>query len=149
MIFLDTMALLYYVSDSPRLPAILREEIVSTETVYVSVASIWEIGIKGNLGRFRVGWSEFSSSAALETLVATCRSEKFLVLPINADHACVAPFLPGDHKDPFDRMIVAQAVERNATLLSNDAALDMLSPALRRKWEAPTRKLPSAHERCR
>ena len=137
------MALLYYVSDSPRLPTSLRDEITNSDTVYVSAASIWEIGIKGNLGRFGIGWRGFTSVSALERLVETCRNEDFTLLPITGQHACVAPFLEGPHKDPFDRMIVAQAIERDAMVLSSDAALDTLSPALRRKWAEPDRKPPT------
>ena len=144
MIFLDTMTLLYYFADNPRLPASLRAEIISNPSVYVSTASIWEIGIKGSLGKLGVGWTDFTSSSAVEKLVATCKTEGFGLVPISDSHACTAPFLSGPHKDPFDRMIVAQALERDATLLSSDAALDSLSPALRRRWADSGRKPPKS-----
>jgi PIN domain nuclease of toxin-antitoxin system len=143
MIFLDTMALLFFVNGDERLPLAAREEILTSHTVSVSVASIWEAGIKGKLGKLYFLGEALNSPQALERLVARCREEEIEVVPIQPQHACAAPFLAGGHKDPFDRMIVAQALERHATLLSSDAALDALSPALRRKWAEPTRKPPS------
>jgi PIN domain nuclease of toxin-antitoxin system len=143
MIFLDTMALLYFVNGEERLPIALREEILNAQSVCVSVASIWEIGIKGRLGRLDFLGHKLDTAEAVERLVAKCREEGLELIAIQPEHVCAAPFLKGMHKDPFDRMIVAQALERNATLISSDATLDSLSPALRRRWAEADRRPPA------
>ena len=141
MILLDTMALLFFIEGETALPEALRAEIKNDSVVYVSAASIWEIGIKSRSGKLDFDGDEFDSRK-LNELTEICREQGFTLLPITEAHACSAPFLPGTHKDPFDRMIVAQALERNAVLLSNDRKLDSLSPDLRRRWDEVKRKPP-------
>ena len=143
MIFLDTMALLYFLAGSQEFSNELRNEILGEPTVFVSVASFWEIGIKGKSGKLDLDGVPIATEEDVAELIETTRAQGFQVVPITEHHACSAPFLHGTHKDPFDRMIVAQALERNATLLSSDSALDKLSPSLRRKWAEPVRKPPS------
>ena len=133
MIFLDTMALLYFVNGDQRFPIELRKQL-SSGKVLVSVATIWEIGIKGRSGKLDFLGNPIMSADHLRPLIEKCEQEAFQIVPISPGHASIAPFLDGDHKDPFDRIIVAQALEQDATLFSSDAALDSLSPALRRRW---------------
>jgi PIN domain nuclease of toxin-antitoxin system len=134
MIFLDTMAFLYFMEDSLRMPRELHDAIVSSPTVYVSVASVWEIGIKACRAKLTIDGNAIGSSDALRRMVRAAHEQNLIVLPVTAEDAIEAPFLVADHKDPFDRMIVAQAIERGATLFSSDSTLDSLSPALRRRW---------------
>ena len=140
MIFLDTMALLYFLGGSRAMPVELREAIISTPVVYVSVASFWEIGIKGSAGKVDLDGRSISTPNDVEELLQSSKAQGFHVLPISEPDVLRAPFLGGPHKDPFDRMIVAQALERNAVLFSNDAILDSLSPALQRRWADPTNR---------
>jgi PIN domain nuclease of toxin-antitoxin system len=82
---------------------------------FVSVASIWKIGIKHELGKLIL-------PVALDTLVTVSRERFDLqVLSIGADHALVAPTLPPHHKDPFDRMLVAQALVEGLTPAASPA----------------------------
>lgn len=84
---------------------------------FVSVASIWEIGIKHVLGKLTL-------PAPVDTLVTASRERFDLqLLPIGAEHALLAPTLPPHHKDPFDRMLVAQALVEGLTLVTADTAL--------------------------
>ncbi len=84
---------------------------------FVSVVSIWEIGIKHALGKLTL-------PVPLDALVAaSCERFDLEVLPVGAKHALLAPTLPPHHKDPFDRMLVAQALVEGLTLITADAAL--------------------------
>jgi PIN domain nuclease of toxin-antitoxin system len=143
MIVLDTMALLYFLGGSEKLPKQLRREILDASVAGVPAASIWEIGIKGKSGRLDLDGKLIDTQVALEEMVANCKEQNLEIIAITPEDVCCAPFLGGAHKDPFDRMIVAQALERNATLISSDATLDSLSPALRRRWAEPERRPPA------
>jgi PIN domain nuclease of toxin-antitoxin system len=92
----------------------------------VSVASAWEITTKVRLGKLRGGEPLVSDFAGV------LQREAFHSLPISLDHAVRAGLLPGPHRDPFDRMLIAQAQVENAGLVSNEAIFD--SYAVRRVW---------------
>lgn len=140
MIVLDTMAVLYFLGGSESFRQHLRQELDASPRVCISVASFWEIGIKGRAGKLDLDGKPIDTPSALRELIEECQRAGFELIPINEQHVCAASYLPGTHKDPFDRMIVAQALERDATLFSSDASLDALSPDLRRKWASPTRR---------
>jgi PIN domain nuclease of toxin-antitoxin system len=126
-LLLDTHALLWWLSDDPALPASARKLIArASNTVLVSAASAWEIATKVRLGKLPdagdlVG--DFSGYLARE------RFESFTV---SVEHAVRAGLLPGPHKDPFDRMLIAQAQAENVPIVSNDAAFDNYK--VRRLW---------------
>jgi len=80
----------------------------------VSAASIWEVGIKAALGKLAADPSE---------LLAEVEPAGFRLLPVGGDHAAAVSLLPALHKDPFDRMLIAQAKTEPLLLLTNDAAL--------------------------
>ncbi|MGH6896760.1 MAG: type II toxin-antitoxin system VapC family toxin [Geminicoccaceae bacterium] len=112
---LDTHILLWWISDDPKLRADIRETITDPgHDVAVSVASIWEAAIKRALGKLR-----FETPILLDTL----SRGGIRVVPITADHALAAGDLPRHHDDPFDRMLVAQALAEGLTLISRDARL--------------------------
>ena len=123
----DTHALLWWLSDDPALPASARKLIArASNTVLVSAASAWEIATKVRLGKLPdagdlVG--DFSGHLA---------RERFESLTISMEHAVRAGLLPGPHKDPFDRMLIAQAQAENVPIVSVDAAFD--SYKVRRLW---------------
>jgi PIN domain nuclease of toxin-antitoxin system len=126
-LLLDTQALLWWLADDPWLSSSARKIISRpTNTVMVSAASAWEIAIKVRLGKLR-GAEELASEFA-DRLAA----EKFQELNITSDHAIRAGFLAGPHKDPFDRMLVAQSQAENLPLISNDEIFD--SYKVRRIW---------------
>lgn len=141
---LDTHVLLWYLTDDPQLPRSLKEQISKQPLVYVSAAVIWEIAIKGSLGKLALGKKSLNSRAAIEEIIAECAAQHFEFLDISAAQAAQAPFLKSDHRDPFDRLLAAQAVERGLMLISCDIAFDQLSPG-HRLWtegQAATRKRP-------
>ena len=116
-LLLDTHLLLWSVAASRRLPAEAREALTDVENaVLYSAASIWEIAIKSTLGRrdFRV---------SLPHLLRALARTGFAELPVSAAHAARVASLPDLHKDPFDRLLVAQAFAEPLVLLTNDAQL--------------------------
>ena len=117
-LLLDTHLLLWSVANSGRLPREARELLEDNDNVvYYSAANIWEIAIKSSLRRkdFRVD---------LTQLMATLPVMGFIELPITAVHAARVAELPFIHRDPFDRLLIAQSIVEPLTLLTNDALLD-------------------------
>jgi PIN domain nuclease of toxin-antitoxin system len=95
-------------------------------TLIVSAASAWEIAIKVRLGKFPTGTDLAADFSGL------IEREGFQLLAISAEHAIRAGLLPGPHKDPFDRMLIAQAQAENIPIISNEASFE--SYGLRRLW---------------
>ncbi len=113
-LLLDTHALLWWLAAAP-MTAESRARIADPDAlVAVSSASIWEISIKRAAGRLRF------QGAMTDHLAAGA----FEPLPISLEHAERAGGLPPHHRDPFDRMLVAQAQAEQLTLVSRDAAFD-------------------------
>ncbi|HWG85329.1 MAG TPA: type II toxin-antitoxin system VapC family toxin [Deinococcales bacterium] len=115
-LLLDTHVFLWWVGDDERLSGPARDAISHEDnTVLVSVASAWEIAIKASQGRLEVP----------EDVAAFVRSQAaqndFQLLPVHLSHAAAVRELPWHHRDPFDRMLVAQAIVEEATLVTNDA----------------------------
>lgn len=110
---LDTHLLLWTISQPSRLSATTRKKIQSAE-VYVSAASIWEISIKAALGKLKADPTD---------VLAAVEPTGFSMLPITGQHAAKVAELPTLHKDPFDRMLIAQASIEPMILLTNDDAL--------------------------
>lgn len=109
---LDTHTLLWWLADDPALPGPVREIIRDpNQAMLVSAASSWEISIKRALGKLR----------APDELLAILEEEGFQELPISWAHAQQAGRLPPIHRDPFDRMLIAQALLQGMTLLTADA----------------------------
>lgn len=126
-VLLDTHALLWLVSDPSKVaPAALDVLSDPSTTVSVTAASAWEIGIKTRLGRLD---GQTLLSAWSEVLAGMNTVE----LPIESADAILASQLPWDHRDPFDRVIVAQALRRNLTIVTRDARIleESLTPTLK------------------
>lgn len=116
-LLLDTHLLLWAAANSKRLPRTARELLEDeTNEVYYSAASIWEIAIKNSLGRkdFRVD---------LASLQSVLPDMDFIELPVTAAHAAGITKLPLIHRDPFDRLLIAQSIAEPLTLLTNDSVL--------------------------
>ncbi|MDQ2773548.1 MAG: type II toxin-antitoxin system VapC family toxin [Acidobacteriota bacterium] len=124
---LDTHALLWWLSDDPALTRHARNAIADTNNVVVvSAASAWEIATKVRLGKLPTAVDLAADfSGFLER-------EGFQILAISGDHAIRAGLLPGAHKDPFDRMLIAQAQAENMPIVSNEAVFDTYG--VRRLW---------------
>jgi PIN domain nuclease of toxin-antitoxin system len=112
-ILLDTHLLLWSLSTPAKISLAARRLIRDAE-VYVSAASIWEISIKSALGKL---------TARSSDILAAIDPAGFVLLPISGEHAAHVAHLPPHHRDPFDRLLVAQAQIEPMRLLSNDAAL--------------------------
>ena len=124
-ILLDTHVLLWAVGESDRLPEAARKWLEdSNNEVFFSAASLWEIAIKASLGRedFQVDPAQI-----LEVMPETGFSE----LPVKAQHAVEVSRLPMIHKDPFDRLLVAQSKVEPMLLLTNDELLVSYSDNVR------------------
>jgi PIN domain nuclease of toxin-antitoxin system len=113
-LLLDTHVFLWAVAGSPRLKAPTRRLIEAADAVHVSAASIWEVAIKRRLGKI---------DADPDALVEAIDDSGFLELPVRPAHAAAVARLPDHHADPFDRLLVAQALTEPLRLLTADAAL--------------------------
>jgi PIN domain nuclease of toxin-antitoxin system len=117
MLLLDTHLILWCAFEPERLSAKAKRQLRSREVpLAFSLASLWEIAIKTSLAR--PGFS-----VDVSVLHGALLSEGFVELPIQAAHITRVARLPWVHRDPFDRLLVAQAMEDKLTLLTADAAL--------------------------
>lgn len=113
-LLLDTHVALWAITDSPQLPQKARDLIQAPKTtVWVSAASIWEIAIKCGLGR---GDMPVSGHDAVRYF----QESGYRFLPIDVEHALAVESLPAHHQDPFDRILVAQALVEPMRLMTHD-----------------------------
>lgn len=126
-LLLDTHALLWWLTKSPSLTVSAQNLLKNRDnTVLVSAASMWEIATKARLGKLNV------AIEVVENFVAYLAHERFEAVSVTIQDAIRAGLLPGPHKDPFDRMLIAQALADNVPIVSNDRALD--GYGVRRLW---------------
>ncbi len=111
---LDTHVFLWCIKDDRKLSKKVRSKIVQANEVYISSASIWEIIIKVKLKKLDVN---------IDRLVEEISDSGFAELPITAHHAAYIRHLPNIHKDPFDRILIAQAICEPFTFLTADPIL--------------------------
>ena len=124
---LDTHALLWWLDGDKRLSKPARDFIgEEANTVFVSAASAWEIATKVRIGKLP-GAAEIASN-----LASCMASQGFTDLPISLADGARAGNLPGPHRDPFDRMLIAQAQAHDLPLISNEAVFD--DYGIRRLW---------------
>lgn len=112
-LLLDTHVFLWWQLDDPRLNSRARDAIAKAEHVFVSAASAWEAAIKCGLGTLSLPQSMMAGVAA----------SGFDELPISFAHAEGVAALPPHHRDPFDRLLVSQALVEGLTLVTHDASL--------------------------
>lgn len=118
-LLLDTHSFLWFVDDSPRLSTAARFFIEDAgNDVFLSVASVWEIAIKIGAGKLDLG------QPIGRRIPADLRDNDIELLNITVDHTAVVAILPLHHRDPFDRMLIAQARVEQMPIISNDAVLD-------------------------
>ncbi|PSR17400.1 PIN domain nuclease [filamentous cyanobacterium CCP3] len=125
-ILLDTHTFLWFVNDSPELSTDAAELLESDVDLLLSTASLWEIAIKVNLKKLSLpdDYERFiPQQIALNDIE---------VLPIAIDHLNVVAKLPLHHRDPFDRMLIAQAMQEGIQVVSVDTKFDAYS--VERKW---------------
>lgn len=113
-ILLDTHLFIWWLKDDQQLSKQARMAITDADVIYVSSVSIWEAAIKIQLGKL---------DANIRELVDSIENEGFLELPLKAKQAAIVTELPTIHRDPFDRMLVAQAISEPLRLLTSDKIL--------------------------
>ncbi len=126
-ILLDTHALLWWLAGDKHLTTKARRAIAdASNTIFVSAASAWEVTTKHRLGKLD-GAGPLAVDFAREV-----RQQGFLALPISIEHGQIAGALLGNHRDPFDRMLIAQAREEKMALVSNEKTFDAFD--IQRIW---------------
>lgn len=110
-LLMDTHTLLWWLDDNPTLSVKARDAISDRKNdVFLSAAVIWEIRIKQSLGKLKIP----------RNFRETLEAQPFEILDITAEHAHAIVSLPGYHRDPFDRMLIAQAKIERFTIITRD-----------------------------
>jgi PIN domain nuclease of toxin-antitoxin system len=117
-LLLDTHIYIWAVMDDEKLSSAARKLILDADQVMVSSASIWEAAIKSGLGKL---------DADIDLLLGEIEPSGFVELPVLAKHAAAVRTLPDLHRDPFDRLLLAQAISESLHLLTADHALSAYS----------------------
>ncbi len=125
-LLLDTHAFIWYSEDDSKLPKSIKIEIETADRVYISIASLWEIAIKLNIGKL-------SLRSNYESIEASLEPAGIILLPISFADTVRVMNLPLHHRDPFDRILIAEAINNSLTLVSCDAAFTAYPIQLR--WE--------------
>jgi len=116
---LDTHTLIWWMTNDSHLSQVAREMIADKATIpMVSAVSAWEIATKVRLGRLP------AAAGLVQDFTADLARLEIEILVVTAHHGIRAGLLPGPHRDPFDRMLIAQALTENIPIVSNDRALD-------------------------
>lgn len=117
-LLLDTHVYLWWLQDSRKLSKSARSRILAATEIFVSSASIWEATIKSGIGKLEVD---------IDDLVSEIEISNFRELPVTARHAAAVAKLPDIHRDPFDRLLIAQALSEPLRLLTADKVLTQYS----------------------
>lgn len=112
---LDTHSLIWFLEDDKRL-SVTAKDIISDDNadIYLSIVSLWEMAIKIGLGKLKL-------SQSLEQVIDTLEQQSITLLSVNPAHVLAVLNLPFEHRDPFDRLLIGQALEENMKFLSNEA----------------------------
>jgi len=127
-LLLDTHSFIWFFSGHPNLSNVARQLMEDTKgQKFISLASVWEIGIKQSKGKLTL-------SLPLEDyIIEKTKLEDFELLPIKLNHLALISTLPFHHNDPFDRLLIAQAITENISILSRDIAFDAYQ--VKRIWD--------------
>lgn len=123
---IDTHALIFYLEGNPALPKIVKQ-IIEIEKCYLNVASLWEIAIKVSLDKIELT-TDFTD---IELLLA---KNGISIKQIEIEDLKILQTLPFIHRDPFDRLLIAQAMQGNYTLITKDQSISMYQVATYWKW---------------
>ena len=114
-LLLDTQVLIWALENNPTLSDAAREAIVDGENlIFVSAVSVWEISVKQAMGKLRVP----------DNLIEEIQIHRFTPLEISLQHAQLAGRLPAIHKDPFDRMLIAQSILEKLSIVTRDQIMN-------------------------
>ncbi len=116
MVLLDTHTLIWFMFDDSKLSETALQTIKTEDKVFVSIASLWELSIKQSLGKIDLAYS-------VKEISEKCGNANILILPIEPDHLDCIKTLPDIHKDPFDRLLIAQATAEGMALVTKDTII--------------------------
>lgn len=117
MYLLDTNALLFFLYDSTKLSKKASDIIYrDNKKIHVSIASFWEIAIKSSIGKLVI-------KSSISKIAETCEKEQFEILSIKPFHLDNIRQLPQIHGDPFDRLIISQAMTENLVIITKDGTI--------------------------
>jgi PIN domain nuclease of toxin-antitoxin system len=125
-ILLDTHTFLWFINDSPDLSSNVADFLESDVDLLLSIASLWEIAIKVNLKKLTLP-DDYERFIPQQLTVNNIE-----VLPITLEHLTLVSKLPLHHRDPFDRLLIAQAIAEDIQIVSADAKFD--NYGVKRKW---------------
>ncbi len=126
-ILIDTQAFIWFVENDSQLPKTIKKDLENTEnTIIVSIASLWEMTIKMTLGKLIL-------SCDIKEMTEKIYSNGFEILPILPEHIIKLSTLDYIHRDPFDRIIIAQGLIENMHIASSDKIFDEYG--IIRKWK--------------
>ena len=118
-LLLDTHAIIWWFAGDPILTTETQQAIADTSNdKFISAASAWEIATKYRIGKLP------DARELVEDFRTQVGSQGFIELPVSLEHAVRAGSLPGPHRDPFDRILIAQAIIDDLTLVSNETLFD-------------------------
>ena len=112
-LLLDTHVIIWAMLDAPQLKPGWRDRILDAEAIFISSVSVWEVAIKTSIGKLDAPGDLFDRARAVGCLA----------LPVTWEHAQAVRGLPPHHGDPFDRMLIAQALSEDLALMSADAKI--------------------------
>ncbi|MDQ3013451.1 MAG: type II toxin-antitoxin system VapC family toxin [Acidobacteriota bacterium] len=128
-LLLDTHAFIWFVYDSPKLPRKTKELLEDEQTeLLLSTASVWEMAIKASMGKLTL------ISRAADLAANQLQKDAIDILPITLPHIDLVESLPFHHKDPFDRLLIAQTAFEHIDIVSIDTMVDRYG--IRRVWLA-------------
>lgn len=117
-LLLDTHAFIWFVENDESLPASLKTQIEDTDNeIFISIVSLWEIAIKTSLGKLEM-------AIDLPSIINKIEENGFVMLPIFPEHTVCVASLPFHHKDPFDRILIAQTIVEKLKIISKDDIFD-------------------------
>jgi len=125
-IVLDTHVVWWFLNGNEKTPKTVRETILNAEnTIYVSIATIWEVAIKMSIGKMNF-------DGGIDGFIEAIEGNDFTLLGIDPQHIKAVTDLPFIHRDPFDRMLVAQAMVEDMPIMTSDA--NVLKYDIRSIW---------------
>lgn len=126
-LILDTQAFLWLLGDMPEVGQKAKKAFLSSDNdLFISLASIWEIAIKMSIGKLTL------KQPLEQFLITQLQENNITQLDINFRHVIKVATLPFHHRDPFDRLIISQALVEKMPIVSNDSAFDAYS--IKRYW---------------
>ena len=127
---IDTHTFLWFSEGSIELSNFVKELILDkSNEIFISIASLWEISIKTSINKLTI-------TSDYELIIEDVTENDMEILPINFAHTVIQNKLPFHHRDPFDRIIVSQAIAENMNLISKDAIFDtyLADKSVKRIW---------------